>query len=199
MKLLKVKHNYNENVVVPGKSGNYRCRKIPKDKVEKVERMLDEIASEKKYEYEVDKENIKMRFRTGLLGEAGIETFFDIEVLEPGAGNSSKYNHPDLEQAGYKVGVKTTRKIRGQERYPLINKNNDYPQLICLIEQRDGDWYCWLCGLATTDVLNTYQDIDDIAYNKDEIVKKGQKTAFWGFRHLKRVSTLRDLNQYRIK
>lgn len=92
---------------------------------------------------------------TGLIGELAIErllgiNFIDYEQQE-NQTHSKYFNTPDLERAGYKVGVKTVE----YGKVPLIPSYNNYSQIICI---RDTPKSVLICGVATPDILNTFQD-----------------------------------------
>ena len=135
-----------------------------------------------------DPGNELTRERTGLIGEAAVEKLLNISVIDWQVGNSKEYNKPDLNN--YSVGVKTVE----WGKFPLISKKNDYPQIIC-IKNKDNNKVL-ICGLATPDILNKYQD-DELILSEN-LRKRGVKTGFYGFKHLIPIRSINDLQQYKI-
>ena len=109
-----------------------------------------------------------------------------IPIIDWSIGNSDFYNNPDI--PGYKVGIKTVER----NKYPIIFKNNMYPQIIC-IKSIQCDNLVFVCGLATKEVLNEYQD-DNLILDEN-LRKRGTKTGFYGFSHLLPVRSLDDLSK----
>ena len=135
-----------------------------------------------------DHGNELTRLRTGLIGEAALEKLLSISVIDWSVGDSEKYNKPDI--TGYSVGVKTVE----WGKYPVIFKKNDYPQIICIKNKNDNK--VLICGLATPDILNKYQD-DELIISEN-LLKRGVKTGFYGFKHLIPIRSINDLQQYKI-
>lgn len=159
---------------------------IDDETMEKIRIHAEKRAEYKKREYDhiIDHDREVERTITGLIGEAAVEKLLGVSVIDWTIGESSRYNVPDIK--GYKVGVKTVE--RG--KYPIIFKENWYPQLICVRDVKEKN-AVYICGLADTDVLNTYQS-DELILNKN-LRAKGYKTGFFGFEHLKRVNNLSDI------
>ena len=55
----------------------------------------------------------------------------------------------------------------------------------------------FVCGLATTDVLNNYQD-DNLIIDPN-LRARGTKTGFYGFSELTPIQSIKDLTQYERK
>ena len=108
-------------------------------------------AKSKETHHKIDSLQEEKRFTTGFLGEAALEKLLGIPIIDWSIGNSDFYNNPDI--PGYKVGIKTVER----NKFPIIFKNNGYPQIIC-IKSIQRDDLVFVCGLATTKVLNEYQD-----------------------------------------
>ena len=144
-------------------------------------------AKSKETHHKIDSLQEEKRFTTGFLGEAALEKLLGIQIIDWSIGNSDFYNNPDI--PGYKVGIKTVER----NKFPIIFKNNWYPQIIC-IKSIERDDLVFVCGLATKEVLNEYQD-DNLILDPN-LRKRGTKTAFYGFSHLLPVRSLDDLSEY---
>ena len=110
-------------------------------------------AKSKENHHKIDSLQEEKRFTTGFLGEAALEKLLGIPIIDWSIGNSDFYNIPDI--PGYKVGIKTVER----NKYPIIFKNNWYPQIIC-IKSIQRDDLVFVCGLATKEVLNEYGIFD---------------------------------------
>ena len=107
-----------------------------------------------------------------------------MKIIDWTIGNSDRYNVPDIEE--YKVGIKTVEK----GKYPVIFKKNEYSQIICVRDDVIPN-LVFICGLATADVLNKYQD-DNLILNP-KLRSRGVKTGFYGFEYLKEINSVADL------
>lgn len=140
--------------------------------------------------YRIDGLGTHKRFMSGLIGELAVErllgiNFIDYEQIE-NQTHSKFYNTPDLQKAGFNIGVKTVE----YGKVPLIPAHNSYSQIICI---RDTPNSVLVCGLATKEVLNIYQNEDlvlarDVKINNDKKRSKNNtrtiKTGFFGFHKL---------------
>jgi len=163
---------------------------IDPDYIIKIESHVKELIKTKKNEshHIIDNKNEFGRFFNGYLGEAAIEKLLGIKIIDWTIGDSSIYHVPDI--PGYNVGIKTCR----YGSFPIIFKSNDYSQIICIINQHNkGSVY--VCGLATPDVLNEYQDDDLISFPQLKV--RGTKTGFYGLDHLIPIRSLNDISKYR--
>lgn len=145
---------------------------------------------EKELNHQIDDLNTHKRFMTGLVGELAIErllgiNFIDYEQIE-NKTHSKFFNSPDLQKAGLNLGVKTVE----YGKVPLIPAHNTYSQIICI---RDTPNSVLVCGLATKEVLNVYQDEELVLSKKlKELNEKKRsennfnniKTGFFGFHKL---------------
>lgn len=163
--------------------------KIPKDKVERIKLLVQNIKAVKANEghHIVDDGNEEKRFFTGLMGEAALEELLGINIIEWTFGDSSIYNHPDIKELG--VGIKTVER----NKFPVIFKNNRYPQIICIVSDKVEN-VVFVCGLATMDVLNRYQS--DLLILSKELYERKTKTGFYGFFKLKRINCVEDIKKY---
>ena len=100
-------------------------------------------------------------------------------------GYSNDYNTADLRLLGYDVGIKTVE----LHKFPIIHKVAHRPELINIRRTEDT---IILCGLATIDVLNEYQD-DDLILSP-ALRRRGTKTGFYGFEQLRKIETLKDID-----
>lgn len=151
-----------------------------------VPKLVEAKATEFHHQADPNKE-IK-RFTTGFLGEAAVEQLLNVSIIDWTIGKSNFYHHPDI--PGYNVGIKTVE----YNKFPIIFKDNRYPQIIC-IHSTEIDRLVFVCGLATVDVLNTYQDDNLIIDSK--LRARGTKTGFYGFDKLIQVNTLDDLQKFK--
>lgn len=149
---------------------------------------LAKIISQEKLQekhHAFDCHNELKRFTTGMLGEAAVEKLLGLRIREWKIGGDSRdYHHPDIKR--YNVGIKTVE----YGKFPIIFIHNTYPQIIC-IKSKVYDNLIFVCGLATKEILNTYQDTELILDRN--LKKRGTKTGFYGFEYLKPIYTLDDL------
>lgn len=131
-----------------------------------------------------DPYNEAKRWRTGMGGELALEIFIDKKFADLTIGNSKDYHVPDLSALGLKVGIKTVE----LGKYPVIFKRSEKPEIIIL--KLDSIRYCIL-GLATVDVLNKFQDDDEIL--SPSLRARGTKTGFVGLHSLKRFKNYEEL------
>lgn len=151
-----------------------------------VERLIE--VKKKEDHHRSDNQKELKRFSTGYLGEAALEKLFNLNIIDWTIGNSSTYHVPDI--PGYAVGIKTVE----YGKFPIIFKENYYPQIICVADP-DKHGTVYVCGLGTVDILNTYQS-DDLILDP-RLRARGTKTGFYGFEHLVHVSTIGDLEPYK--
>lgn len=181
---------FDYDVYVKKYSDNFRRVRIDQGYLQEIKELAEKIVSVKNTEshHKVDHNQEIKRFTTGLMGEAAVEMLLGIKIIDWTIGDSAGYHHPDI--PGYNVGIKTVEK----NKFPVIFKENTYPQIICIRSDKYDD-LVFVCGLATPDVLNRYQSDELILdYN---LRKRGTKTGFWGFEHLSPVTGLADLEPYR--
>jgi hypothetical protein len=155
---------------------------ISDEKMEKIEDFIIKVIEEKKKEklHQVNGNNEEKRWRTGLTGEAAIEEHLGIEIIDWTIGESKKYSRPDVKKLG--VGIKNSQ----WGNFPLISKVNTYPQVICI---QTGYNEVLICGVASADVLNTYQDDDLVLDWRAKYY--AHKTGFYGFEYLEPIETLK--------
>jgi hypothetical protein len=168
-------------------SGNFIKVKIDKISYTKAENFVKElvVAKSKESHHKIDNDSTYKRFLTGTLGELALEKLLSTEgIVDWEIGDSVKYHSPDLKSIGLKVGVKSVN----YGLFPIIFNKSYSPEIINIVYKN----YVYVCGVATVDVLNTYQSTDLIKSPK--LKSRGTKTGFYGFDKLKTFNTLEELN-----
>lgn len=152
--------------------------------------LADQIVEAKKSEtaHKADGASEQKRFVNGLKGEAAVAKLLRLSVVNSEVGHSAEFNVPDIK--GYGVGVKTV----DYGNFPVIPKENTYPQIICICHPTAND-VVYVCGLADVATLNKFQH-DDLLLDPN-LKAKGTKTGFWGFSQLKEVS-LETIEPYKF-
>lgn len=182
-----------ENSVIPF-SHNLKRALPTQEEINDMQSLASQVSTAKSSETHHQRDNHQelKRSATGFLGELAMEKPLSIPIIDRKIGESSKYHHPDI--PGYRVGNKTVE----YGKFPVIfKKNNYYPQIICIRGNSQGrDDVIWVCGLATTNVLNTYQDDDLIVSPTPR--QRGTKTGFYGSNALTKVEPLTDLEPYKL-
>lgn len=161
---------------------------IPNELNNKILSFAKQLAEAKFNEahHKEDHNKAEQRFITGLRGEAALEQFLGIPIIDWEIGHSAFYNKPDI--PGYNIGVKTVE----YGKFPVIPKLNTYAQIICLVTNTGS---VFICGLGTPEVLNQYQNDDLIL---DPCLKnRNIKTCFDRFDKLQWLKSKEDLNAYR--
>lgn len=129
--------------------------------------------------YKKDGASMLKRYVNGLKGEAAVGKYLGIPIINPDVGVSVDFDKPDI--PGYNLGIKTV----DYGNFPVIPKNNTYPQIICICHP-SSNGVMYICGLADVDTLNNFQH-EDLLLDPN-LKAKGTKTGFWGFSKLKEVS-----------
>ena len=139
-----------------------------------IEGIAKEMATAKQLEahHRVDGASEIKRFTNGLKGEFAVAKYLKLNIddLNTAIGNSADFDIPDI--PGYNIGVKTVE----YGHFPIIRKENPYPQIICICHPNAADTI-YICGLAEVDVLNRYQH-DDLILDPN-LKAKGTKTGFF--------------------
>ena len=122
------------------------------DDLKEINKLAEERVKAKmgEYHHKIDGGSEMKRNITGLKGEFAVEKLTGLKIVDRTVGNSCKYNKPDIEEYG--VGIKSV--TNGD--YPVIFRDNSYPQIICICSNRCENNVA-VCGLATEDVLDKYQ------------------------------------------
>lgn len=158
--------------------------------VSRIQNFVTELVEAKAKEdhHKIDSNKEVKRFTTGFLGEAALEKLFGIPIINWTIGYSGLYHIPDI--PGYRVGIKTVER----DKFPIIFKDNSYPQIICIKSTKYNN-LIFVCDLATSNVLNNYQD-DDLILDPN-LRARGTKTGFYGFEQLVPIKSLNDLSTYK--
>lgn len=149
-----------------------------------VERLKDlsrriETAKAENGHYVRDGRNLGERFLIGLIAERCIEKWSGLEIIEWSAEVlGAKYEHPDIKELN--IGIKAFK----PGHFPLIYRNNEYPQIMVEIHLTEKDCYGIILGVASVDVLNEYQS-DDRVMDKNAL---RCKTAFVGLNNLEDIT-----------
>lgn len=161
---------------------------VPTLKVIRIKELVRDIILKKQQEehHQIDHKHEFKRFFTGLMGEAALEELLGINIIEWEADNSVRYNHPDIKEFG--IGVKTVER----NKFPIIFKNNRYPQIICIVSDKVEN-VVFVCGLASVDILNRYQS--DLLILSKDLYERQTKTGFYGFFALKPVRNIEDIKK----
>lgn len=156
---------------------------VPTMKIIRIKELVWQIIQNKQKEdhHQVDCQHEYKRFFTGLMGEAAVEELLKTDIIEWDVGDSTTYNHPDIKKLG--VGIKTAER----NKFPIIPKDNKYPQIICVLSDKKAD-VVFVCGLAMPEVLNRYQS--DTLVLSQNLLNRGTKTGFYGFHRLKPVKKM---------
>jgi hypothetical protein len=165
--------------------------------IELTKKVAEEKLKEKNYK--IDGFGLHKRFMSGFISELAIERLLGINIIDyeqvENKTHSKYFNTPDLQNAGFNVGVKSAE----YGKVPLIPTHNTYSQIICI---RDTPKSVLVCGIATPEVLNDFQTEDLILapslkrINEDKRRQgniKNIKTGFYGFNHLLNINTIQSL------
>ncbi|MCB2356901.1 hypothetical protein [Clostridium estertheticum] len=125
------------------------------------------------------------RFFTGTLGEIAIEHFLKCNFFDWTIGNSNEYNQADLKKIGLNIGVKTVE----YGKFPVVHKDVKRPEIINV--KIDNE--ILICGFASIDLLNKYQD--DALILSPSLRARNVKSGFYGFEHLIQFKSIEDLKK----
>lgn len=162
--------------------------RINDDTIEKIKKFVPVLIKEKMKEvdHQRDYTNEAKRHYTGYMGEAALEQLFGILIIDWTIGESYKYNVPDI--PNYNVGIKSFN----IGNFPIITKKNTVNQIFCTLLTLNT---VRVCGLATVDILNSYQS--DMLIKSPLLRAKGYKTGFYGLDKLIPVRNLSDIEKYK--
>ena len=149
---------------------------LTKQEIQKIQQWCLEMVATKadEFGYRRDNDSILARHFTGRAGEVAVQNHTGQEFVDWSIGDSSLYNYPDMGDVGVKTSV--------FPNHPVIFKTSKYPEIICLKAGRNIHRVA-ICGLATPDLLNKYQNDSLILSSK--LRAKGTKTAFTGMEFCK--------------
>lgn len=183
----EIRKKYEELVCSFSKS--FKGFKLDKleNKIEDYANRCAELKSQETHHLHDHNKELK-RIKNGRRGEMAVEALLSIDICDWTVGDSTIYNYPDV--PGYNVGIKTSEKWN----FPVIPKNNTYPQIICVVNDKNPN-HVFVCGLATVDILNKYQSDEYIV--DPNLRQRGTKTCFYGFEHLIPITSLKDIEKYK--
>ena len=176
-------YKYNVNPY----SSNFVLIELHDHEVQRIDEFCERVIQHKEKEshYKVDYGSMYKRFYTGTAGELALEKLLDIQgIVNWTVGLSKDYNTPDLADVDLNVGVKTV----GFGVFPLVRKESTHPQIICILWKKK---WVYVCGIASVNTLNTYQD--DKLILDDRLRCRGVKSGFYGFKHLKPFKNINEL------
>lgn len=165
--------------------------KLPKvqlseSEVKPIKNFCKEIMAAKLEErhYQVDNDQIDSRFETGFFGQAAVDKFLGINTFDYSVGKSKEYDVSDLSSIDIDCGVKSA----DWSNYHVIHKRAKRSEILTV---RYNEYEYIICGLATIDILQSYQDDKLIMSHK--LRARGVKTGFYGYEHLKQFKNLEEL------
>lgn len=180
-------HNFVDTVVKCKPNMVYVT--LDDETLQKIDKFTQEVIKAKTTEehHKIDHGEEYKRFFTGMMGECAVEQLLGTNFIDWSVGNSNYYNSADLRALNINVGIKTVEMYK----FPIVHKKAYKPEIICIKRNHNT---VIICGLATRDVLNTYQD-DNLILSPN-LRRRGTKTGFYGFEHLKPVKSIDDLKLY---
>jgi hypothetical protein len=141
-----------------------------------------EEAKMKEQAHQRDNKSHFKRHLTGILGEAAMENYLRIPIIDYTISHSKNHKHADLKQHGIDVGIKTIE----YSKLPLIEIGSTRPEIILIKEQTRPVFY--ICGVYHPGVLNKYSD-EGLIWD-DNIQGK---TCFYAIDKGRPFKTLEDL------
>ena len=145
--------------------------------------------------YQDDSGKLIERFAVGILIEAVIEYNYNLKFVDWSIGHTRDFAYPDLQDAGYRLGIKGAKKYN-MPLVPVYNeklKEDLCSQLICIYDPDVNQ--IWILGIGTPDVLEKFSYTGFI---KSSNVDIRIKTAFYGFPYLEPFTGIESLEPYRI-
>lgn len=146
---------------------------------------------EEVHQYDCTRE--RQRWATGLIAEHAIEKFFGIRFSDTTAGRTEAYNYPDMEPAGYRLGIKASV----YPNLPVVRRDSDYPELFVLLNENYTK--AVILGVADVELLQANvadRENDHFIFSRRML---SRKTAFTRLDDLKPVYSVDDLNAYKIE
>ena len=140
--------------------------------VSRIQNFVTELVEAKSKEdhHKIDSNKEVKRFTTGFLGEAALEKLFGIPIIDWTIGYSGLYHIPDI--PGYRVGIKTVER----DKFPIIFKDNSYPQIICIKSTKYNN-LIFVCGLAKVALVHekiTNQRNDFLQNESTKLIRENQ-------------------------
>lgn len=145
------------------------------------------LSSEKMKEINKFSSRIAVKSKDGgcicsMMGTAAVEEVLKMPISNIMMDNSHEKLMKPL-VLKHNIGIKCAK--IGQ--FPVVFKNTDSAQIICLADAEEGCVY--VCGVATPEIINKYSD-DSLL--PDIVRVRNVKTMFYGFSHLLPISVLTD-------
>lgn len=168
---------------------------IPQEKVDRIKEFCKDVVKAKRenndnindsdYEYQ--------RFFSGTLGEAGVEQFLGVEIIDWDVGPSRIFNVADLSSLGLNIGIKTVKQRSGS--FPQINIPVRRPEIIVIRPKDENDRISdntvRIMGVSSVEVLSKYTD-ERLRYGKLN-QKCRPKWGFYKFDEIKKFDNIEDL------
>ena len=168
---------------------------LSKEEIKPLEELALKIEEAKKAEpkYINDGENIYYRHIYGLYAEKAVEKMFNINFIDYTVGNSSKYDHGDLKNAGCPyVGVKGLLIRKDKKTYHKVSRAAVKCEILVFIEKTDdGGLICYVPGLYTPDTLRKYTTRDGV--EEEVTITKGN---FHGVHDYKKIHNYNYIKYY---
>jgi len=183
---LPFKEEYNQ-LVTPFVEGKPRIV-VGDDMIARIHKLVQAIIERKKGEahHKIDYNNEYKRFYTGLLGEAALEQFLGIKIIDWSVGDSSAFNEADMKKSGLDIGIKTVE----EWKFPIIHKQVKRPELINV---RLDDNTVVFFGYASMTTLKNNQD--DKFILSPLLKARNTKTGFYGFSELIQITDFEHLKK----
>ncbi len=170
-------------------SGGFTLVELDDHEVRRIDEFCERVIEHKEKEshYKRDYKSMYKRFYTGTAGELALEKLINTQgIVNWTVGISKNYNIPDLADVGLNVGVKTVN----FGVFPLVRKRSIHPEIICILWKKK---WVYVCGIASADTLNTYQD-DELIID-ERLRSRGVKSGFYGFNRLKQFDNINQLKE----
>lgn len=174
---------------------NYNKIHLSKEEIKPLEELALKIEEAKKSEpgYINDGEGIYFRHIYGLYAERAVEKMFNISFIDYTVGDSSKYDHGDLTNAGCPhVGVKGLLINKNEEKFHKVSRVAIKCEILVFIEKNeDGGITCYIPGIYTPDVLRNFSTRNGI----DENITT-TKGNFYGISEYKKIANYNHIKKY---
>lgn len=168
-------------------AANFVRIEVDQPSIRKINDFVNDVIVQKKKEahHLIDEQSHFKRYYTGTLGEVAMEIFLGVSgIVDWTIGSSADYNVPDMKKIGINAGIKTVN----YGSFPVIFKNSFSSEIMMI---RWKERHVYICGLATKEILNQYQS-DELILDR-KLRKRGTKSGFHGFEHLKTFSSKEEL------
>lgn len=174
---------------------NYNKVHLSKEEMKPLEELALKIEEAKKSEsgYTNDGEGIYFRHIYGLYAERAVEKMFNISFIDYTVGDSSKYDHGDLTNAGCPhVGVKGLLLNKNEEKFHKVSRAAIKCEILVFIEKNeDGGMTCYIPGIYTPDVLRNFSTRNGVYENIT-----ATKGNFYGISEYKKIANYNHIKYY---